>query len=141
GGLPPRVPGDGTVAAAGGDHRAAERALGRHRRPGAREAGARGGRGVAPEVREAVRTGGREGPEGRPLVRPAGDGKDAPREGRRLRERGELHLREGPRVPEQVGRGERARGPGDVPEGEGRGPVRDLLRRDRRGDPAPRGKR
>src|SRR6266550_2997724 len=65
-------------------------------------------------------------------LRTTGDRQDAPREGRGHGSRGELHLRSRARIPEQVGRRIRADGPRDVPQGQDRGPLHHLLRRDRR---------
>ncbi len=58
-----------------------------------------------------------EPPRGILLYGPPGGREDAPREGRRDREPGELHLGQGPRSDEQMGRGEREGDPDDLQEG------------------------
>ena len=56
-------------------------------------------------------------PRGILLYGPPGGGQNAPRQGRRHREPGELHQREGSRGDEQMGRREREGGPDDLQEG------------------------
>jgi transitional endoplasmic reticulum ATPase len=77
----------------------------------------------------------RREPEGDPALRTAWHWQDPGRKGRGHRERGQLHKREGPRVPEQVGRRIRESCEGDLPQGQDGGAVHNLLRRDRCNSP------
>jgi len=57
-------------------------------------------------------------PKGGSALRPPWHRKDPPGQGRSQRERGQLYKRQGPRVPEQVGGGEREGSERDVQEGQ-----------------------
>ena len=73
-----------------------------------------------------------------PSLRPPRGRKDAPREGGRDRESGELHLGEGARSDEQVGRRQREGDPDDLQEGPSGLPFHRVHRRDGLDRPPPR---